>query len=156
MRIAVGSLAEKFTQKMNMTFAKIITGEAQASFVYRDDLVSAFMDIEPIHTGHVLVVPNEVASSISDLNDETAARLFVVAKRIAEAIRTSSIPCDGINLFLADGKDAGQEVFHVHLHVIPRIRGDGFDIKYPDTGHFVAERASLNTVAKMITEELKV
>jgi len=140
---------------MAITFSKIITGEAEASFVYRDELVSAFMDIEPINTGHVLVVPNKVVSSISDLDDETSARLFVVAKRIANAIRKSQIPCDGINLFLADGEDAGQEVSHVHLHVIPRLRNDGFDIKYPETGHFISERAKLDSAAKIIEQNLK-
>ena len=88
------------------TFSKIISGEAEASVVYRDDLVSAFMDISPINPGHVLVVTNELVSSLSDLDDETSARLFIVARKVAIAILQSVIPCHGINLFLADGEVA--------------------------------------------------
>ncbi|MBX7143679.1 MAG: HIT family protein [Oligoflexia bacterium] len=135
---------------MTITFSKIISGEAEASFVYRDNLVSAFMDIEPINPGHVLVVPNKVVSSVSELDDETAARIFVVARRIASAIRESEIPCEGINFFLADGEVAGQEVFHLHLHIVPRLRDDGFQLKFPDTGHFNTDRTELNRIAGLI------
>ena len=140
---------------MRTTFSEIIDGKCEASFVYRDDLVSAFLDIEPINPGHVLVVPNKSVSSLSDLDDETSARLFNVAKRIADAIRKSDIRCDGINLFLADGEAAGQEVFHVHLHVVPRVRKDGFQLKFPDTGHFQTNRSELDRVAKIIESSLR-
>lgn len=125
-----------------------------ASFVYRDEHVSAFMDIEPINPGHVLVVPNKTISSIFDLDDETCDRLFIVGRMIARAIQRSSIPCDGINLFLADGEAAGQEVFHVHLHIIPRFRGDGFQLGFPGTGDFKAGRKELDQVAQLIGKAL--
>lgn len=139
---------------MNAIFSDILSGEAEGSFVYRDNLVSAFMDIEPVNRGHVLVVPNKPGASISDLDDETAARIFNVAKRIATAIRQSDLPCDGINFYLADGEAAGQEVFHVHLHVVPRVKGDGFQLKFPGTGQFKTPRSELDSVANLITKNI--
>ena len=107
-------------------FCDIIAGRAPASIVYEDDQVIAFMDIFPINSGHTLVVPKRHASRLSQLDADTAAHMMVVAQRIAQAIYQSPIRAEGINLTLADGRAAGQEVPHAHLHVIPRYRGDGF------------------------------
>lgn len=96
--------------------------------VYEDALAVAFMDIQPVNTGHVLVVPREHFTYLSDMDEQMGAHLFRVAMRVQEAIRRSDIKCEGINLFLADGEPAGQEVFHVHLHVFPRFVGDTFKI----------------------------
>ena len=110
-------------------FCRIITGEAPASFVQRDDLVSAFLDIRPVTPGHLLIIPNQHVEASHDLPDATANRLFAVGRRFARALRTSgAVRADGVNLFVADGAAAGQEVFHAHLHVIPRFDGDGFEI----------------------------
>jgi histidine triad (HIT) family protein len=131
-------------------FSKIIAGEAEASFIFRDDLVSAFLDVHPINPGHTLVVPNKPAVGLGDLDDETAGRMFNVGRRIAEAIRNSEIGCDGVNLLLSDGEVAGQEVFHVHLHVVPRMRGDGFGFWHSEQSFQPAERPILNQVAENI------
>ncbi len=109
-------------------FCDIIAGELPSSMVYEDALAVAFMDIQPINTGHVLVIPREHFTYLSDMDEETGAHLFRVGMRVQEAIRRSDIRCEGINLFLADGEAAGQEVFHVHLHVFPRFKGDPFKI----------------------------
>jgi histidine triad (HIT) family protein len=114
---------------MDCVFCKIIAGELPASVVYGDDLAIAFMDINPVTTGHLLVVPLKHFASLSDMGEETGAHLFRMAMRLQEAIRSSGIRCEGINLFLADGEAAGQEVFHVHLHVFPRYKGDGFRLE---------------------------
>lgn len=107
-------------------FCAIAKGEAPASIVYRDDAVMAFMDIRPSNLGHVLVVPLEHQVSILDMDEEeTAARMLRVGRQIAVALKDSGVQMDAFNLFLADGEVAGQEVFHVHLHVVPRFRGDG-------------------------------
>ena len=113
-------------------FDQILSGDAPATFVYRDDLVSAFMDIQPINPGHVLVVPNKPAPYLADLPEETGAQLFRVAQRIAAALRSSDLQCEGVNLFLADGEAAMQEVFHTHLHVFPRYKGDGFKLRFSE------------------------
>ena len=109
-------------------FCDIVSGEEPASFVYGDDVVVAFMDVQPVNPGHVLVVPRSHLASLADLDDLTGARLFNVALRLERAIRDSGVRCEGINLFLADGESAGQEVLHAHLHVVPRFAGDSFRI----------------------------
>jgi|ERR1051325_3896933 diadenosine tetraphosphate (Ap4A) HIT family hydrolase len=140
---------EQATNAWNV-FETIVAGREPASFVYEDDVVVAFMDIRPVNRGHVLVIPRKVMRDLAELDDDTAARLFVVARRIAAAIRRTDIRCEGINLFLADGEAAGQEVFHVHLHVVPRYAGDGFGHRYgPDYGKPVA-RQDLDAVAAAI------
>lgn len=133
------------------TFCDIINEESEAAFVYRDSLVSAFMDIRPINIGHVIIVPDKHAQNLADLPETTGSRLFSTAQKLSTAIRTSEIRSQGINLFLADGKAAGQEVFHVHLHVIPRFPGDGFRIKFD-----VREpsRSDLQQTAEVIRQHL--
>jgi histidine triad (HIT) family protein len=129
-------------------FCAIASGTAPASMVYADDIVLVFMDRGAINTGHLLVVPRRHVASLSDLDDETGARLFNVAVRMGRAIRRSGIKCEGINLLLADGEAAFQEVFHVHLHVIPRFKGDGFRI---DAGWTVRPgREELDAAAALI------
>ena len=110
---------------MKSIFSKIIQGKVPASFVYQDEKVSAFMDIQPINPGHVLVIPNEQVASLSELDEETGAHLFRIGQRIAKALRQTSLQCEGVNLFIADGQAANQDVAHVHLHVLPRFREDG-------------------------------
>ena len=114
---------------MSCVFCRIIDGTLPASIVYRDDQAIAFMDTNPVTTGHLLVVPLKHFAHLSDMDEETGAHLFRVAMRLQDAVRRSGLKCDGINLFLADGEAAGQEVFHVHLHVVPRDAGDKFRIE---------------------------
>jgi diadenosine tetraphosphate (Ap4A) HIT family hydrolase len=109
-------------------FCAIVRGEAEASFVHEDDVVVAFMDIQPVTQGHVLVVPRDHLPSLSDIPPDVGAHMFRVGQAIAAALRRSDQPCDGVNLFYADGEAAFQEVFHGHLHVFPRTPGDGFGI----------------------------
>ena len=114
-------------------FCSIVAGDSPGTFVYRDEDVAAFMDIQPINPGHVLVLPVGHAPYLADLEVAVAGRLAEVGQRVAAAIRASGVRCEGIDLFLADGEAAGQEVLHVHLHVIPRYRGDGFGFRFgPD------------------------
>jgi histidine triad (HIT) family protein len=111
-------------------FCRILAGELPGTFVHRDDECAAFMDIQPVNPGHVLVVPVRHATHLADMDADAAARLMAVGHRIAAALRASGVRCDGVNLFLADGEAAGQEIFHVHLHVFPRWRGDGFGLRF--------------------------
>ena len=129
-------------------FCDIVAGDAPASLVHADDVVVAFMDIRPATPGHLLVIPTQHAADLAGLDEETGAHLFRVAMRLARAIRRSGVRCEGVNLFLADGEAAGQEVFHVHLHVIPRFAGDSFRI---DADWPVApSRADLDAIAAQI------
>ena len=112
---------------MTSIFAKILNGEVPATFVYQDELVSAFMDVQPITPGHVLVIPNREVASLSELDQTTAIHLWRVGHRIALALKNSTLSCEGVNLLLADGEMAGQDVPHLHLHIFPRFRDDGFE-----------------------------
>lgn len=134
-------------------FCRIVTGEAEASFLFRDERVAAFMDIMPVNPGHLLVIPIRHAAHLSDLDPADGARIFVVGQGLASALRgagRTGLTCDGINFFLADGEQAGQEVPHVHLHVIPRFRGDGFSLKLPPGYGRRPERSDLDRIAAAI------
>jgi diadenosine tetraphosphate (Ap4A) HIT family hydrolase len=89
----------------------------------------AFLDVHPFNPGHTLVVPNRHAARLSDLSRETAAHLFTTATRIAAVITATDLQSGGFNFFLSDGECAGQEVSHIHLHVLPRFSGDGLAVE---------------------------
>jgi histidine triad (HIT) family protein len=137
-------------------FCDIVRGAAQASIVHADELVMAFMDIQPVNEGHLLVVPRTHAACLDELDGEIGAHLFRAAMELSRAIRRSGVRCEGVNLFLADGKAAGQEVFHVHLHVIPRYRGDGFGLRFGAEYHLLPERVRLDQVAADIRQAVEV
>ena len=132
-------------------FCKIIRGEIPASTVYRDEAVIAFMDIGPVNPGHLLVAPTSHAASLADLRERDGERVFGVAQRLAGALRQSGVRCEGVNLFLADGEAAGQEVFHIHLHVVPRFRDDPVRFSWPRSQ---ASRDDLNAHAAAIRSGL--
>lgn len=129
---------------------EVVAGRAPASIPYKDDRVLALLDIRPVNPGHLMVIPREHATFLADLDEETGSHLFRVAMRLAAALRTSDLRCEGVNLFLADGEAAFQEVFHVHLHVIPRFRGDNFRI----TADWSVEppREALDAAARQVRE----
>src|SRR5215218_2345596 len=129
-------------------FCSIIAGTSPASVVYEDDIAMAFMDIGPVNPGHVLIVPKVHFAYMADMDEDTGAHLFRVAMRVQRAIRASGLRCEGINLFLADGEAAFQEVFHVHLHVFPRFAGDTFRIDADWS--ITPSRAELDDVATRI------
>jgi len=110
-------------------FCEIVAGRTESSVAYEDGHVIAFMDIQPVTQGHVLVVPRAHVDGLEALDEDLGAHLFRVGHRLARALRRSGLPCAGVNMFLADGEAAFQEVFHVHLHVFPRTPGDGFRIE---------------------------
>lgn len=110
-------------------FCAILKGDLPANYVYQDDVVVSIMDINPVTPGHLLVLPREHRPDLVDLNDEIAARMMNVARRAAAALRASDESVKGINLYLADGPDAGQEIAHAHIHVVPRYANDGFGLR---------------------------
>lgn len=134
-------------------FCEIVAGKAPASHVYTDELVAAFMTIGPVTEGHLLVVPREHLPYLCDLPEETASRMFLVAQKLAAAIRRSALRSDGINLFYADGEAAFQEVFHGHLHVFPRYKGDSFKLDADWT--YRPHRDELDTAARAIRTSLE-
>jgi histidine triad (HIT) family protein len=131
-------------------FCDILAGNLPSSIVYRDERCTAFMDIQPVNPGHILIVPNQHATYLADLDMETGAQMFRVAQHVAHMLRHSGIRCDGVTLFLADGEAAMQEVFHVHLHVIPRYPGDGFGFKFGPHYGQRPTRAELDRLAQQV------
>ena len=109
-------------------FCAILEGETEGSFVAASERAVAFLDILPVGPGHTLVVPRRHAVGLVDLDPEDGAELFRLAQRIAVAQWELGLAA-GVNLFLADGSVAGQEIWHAHLHVIPRQPDDRMDLR---------------------------
>jgi len=133
----------------------LLSGELEVSLVHRDELCAAFMDIQPINSGHMLVVPVRHSSGLAQLRSEEGSQMFRVAQALGEALRSSSVKCEGVNLFMADGEAAGQEVFHAHMHVVPRYVGDGFGFKFPAGYTNKPPRSELDSLALKIRTTLQ-
>lgn len=140
---------------MKCIICKLLSGELEVSLIHRDNLCAAFMDIQPINPGHLLVVPCRHARSLADLKEDEGARMFLVAQRLASALRKTDIKCEGVNFFLADGAAAGQEVFHSHLHVFPRYPGDGFGLVFSPKYSQKSARKELDQIAVKIKTALE-
>lgn len=136
-------------------FCRILAGELPASFVLREGRVAAFMDIQPVNPGHALVIPVRHAASLAELDPDDAAEMMRAGQRLAAALRASGLRCEGVNLFLADGAPAGQEVFHAHLHVLPRWRGDEFGLRFGPHYRDLPPRAALDDAAAAIRGALE-
>jgi len=132
-------------------FCAIVTRQAEASVVYEDETVVAFMALHPVAFGHLLVVPRKHAVGLEDLDGATSAHVWSVGHDMARALRRSAMRCEGINVFLCDGEVAFQTVFHFHLHVIPRYAGDGWTI-IPD--EVERERSLLDSDAQAIKDAI--
>ena len=111
-------------------FCDIIEGRAPADVVSEDGETLAFMDINPANPGHTLVIPKQHARDVYELDEETAAAVMVTAVRVARAIRVALQP-DGMNLVQSNERAGGQEIFHFHMHIIPRWYGDGLRLARP-------------------------
>jgi histidine triad (HIT) family protein len=136
--------------KSNCLFCSMVSGKEPYSLVHETKSVLALMDIHPVNPGHVLVVPKVHATYLADLEPEIGGEIFRVGMMVAAGLRGSGVRCEGVNLFLADGAAAGQEVFHVHLHVFPRFESDGFGLRFgPEYGKKAA-RAELDRIAAEI------
>jgi diadenosine tetraphosphate (Ap4A) HIT family hydrolase len=130
-------------------FCGILSGDIEASFVSKHDHAAAFMDINQINAGHVLVVPTAHASQLADLSEDQAAETFRLVHRVACALPKSGVRCEGYHLAQANGAAAGQEVFHVHFHLVPRFVGDPFRISV-DPARPRFSREALDKLAKDI------
>lgn len=118
----------------NCIFCKIVTGELPSHKIYENQSVLAFLDINPITKGHVLIIPKKHAKDLFEISSEDAAAIMGAAKKIAPALMhvTSGT---GVNLLNSNGKEAGQVIFHYHLHLIPRQSEDGVRLFTPTRKH---------------------
>ena len=138
------------TKPKDCIICQLINEEIEVTKVYEDDLVVAVMDIQPINPGHIFVSPKKHFELVSKLDEDLASHMFNIAIRLSNALRKSGLKCEGVNFFLADGEAARQEIPHVHLHVIPRIGGDGFGLRFDESYFDLPERKELEQAANLI------
>jgi len=131
-------------------FAKILRGEASAHRVLDEEHCIAFMDLMPQAPGHTLVIPREPAENLFELSDAGLSHLILATKRVARAVRSAFNP-PGIMIAQLNGAEAGQSVFHIHFHVIPREDG----VAMPLHAHTIADATQLAEHAARIRAELQ-
>ena len=113
----------------NCIFCKIANGEIPAATLYEDENFRVILDLGPASKGHALILPKSHAANIYELSDEMAAKAMILAKKMATAM-TAALKCDGFNIVQNNGECAGQTVFHFHMHLIPRYKGDQVGITW--------------------------
>jgi len=111
-------------------FCRIVAKSIPATVVHEDEHTLAFMDIGQVNPGHVLVALKAHAENLFALEDAQAAAVFRAAARVARAIRAAFAP-EGLSVYQANGKPAGQTVFHFHIHLVPRHEADGMALTWP-------------------------
>ncbi len=131
-------------------FCKIAQKQAPASVVYEDDEVLAFLDIRPLSRGHTLIIPKTHYRDIFDIPPELLARVHKVTKQVAAAVQ-KAISADGISVFQQNGAVAGQEIFHLHVHVVAQHEGQ----RLGRFGGVPAEREELDETAAEIRRYIK-
>lgn len=115
--------------KDDCIFCKLANGVFPTNTLYEDDDFRVIFDASPATKGHVLILPKQHSANVFELPDETASKIFVLAKKIATVIKEVT-GCDGVNILQNNGEIAGQTVFHLHVHIIPRYEGDTANIKW--------------------------
>jgi histidine triad (HIT) family protein len=133
---------------MTTIFSKIIAREVPADIVYEDDIVLAFLDINPVNKGHILVIPKTPTPDALSTDPATLAHILLVGQKIGQRL-IQHLPCDGINIGFNNGAAAGQEVFHTHLHVIPRHVNDG---SFSHAKHVTYENGEATRLAARLTD----
>ena len=136
---------------MNCILCEISSGQSPASFVYEDELVFGIMSLDQPNPYKVLVIPRAHIETIYDLSADQAARIFQAAIKIARAIREAS-GCDGLNVVQSNGRAGQQDVFHFHLHLVPRFDGDNIQISWEGSK---AERNDLDRMAQEIGSKME-
>lgn len=113
----------------NCIFCKIISGDIPSSVVYEDEDFKVILDVAPAAKGHAIILPKKHFADLFELNEDVAKKVLPVARKVAAAMK-EELKCDGINLLQNNGQAAGQSVFHIHFHLIPRYNGDNVKIPW--------------------------
>ena len=124
-------------------FCKLANGVFETNTLYEDDDFRVIFDASPATKGHVLILPKEHAANVFELSEETASKVFVLAKKIATVLKEVT-GCEGVNILQNNGEIAGQTVFHFHMHIIPRIKGDTVNVGW------VPGTADSDTIASIV------
>ena len=137
-------------KKDDCIFCKLANGEIPTNALYEDDIVKVIFDANPAAKGHVLILPKEHFDNIYELDDDTAAHVFKVATKISKAYK-KALDFDGLNIVQNNGEVAGQTVFHFHMHIIPRIKGDTVNVGWvPGT----ADKETIASIVEKVTPYL--
>ena len=136
------------------TFCNLIQGAAEVSLCHEDSDAIAFMDIQPVNAGHVLVVPREHYEVLRDIPSEVGRHLYDVTTKLIPVVQRVA-GSEDMNIVVNSGAAAGQNVFHYHIHLIPRRAGDGFDVPLPFDGSTMPDRTMLDAIAARIICELR-
>lgn len=136
---------------METIFSKIINREIPADIVYEDEQVLAFLDINPVNPGHTLVIPKTYFKNLFDGDADTLANMMQVGQKIGIALRETGL-ADGVNIIMNNGEEAGQEVWHAHLHVIPRLADDQ---AFPKPKHTKCTKEQFVEIKNKLAEGLK-
>ncbi len=131
-------------------FCKIVAKEAASSLVYEDKSVMAFLDIRPLTIGHTLVIPKDHYVDIFDIPPKELASVHLTAKLLAFAVKKAT-DADGISIIQQNGKAAGQDIFHFHVHVVPRFSGQTLP-RFSELKE--VERMKLDEMAEKIRQQL--
>ena len=115
--------------KDDCIFCKLANGVFETNKIYEDNDFTVILDAGPATKGHALIIPKEHYANIYELPEDIAGRALVLAKKLA-AHMTDKLHCDGFNIVQNNGEAAGQTVFHFHIHLIPRFKGDGAMIQW--------------------------
>lgn len=118
-------------------FCKLSNGAIPVESLYEDEIVKVIFDAGPASRGHVLVIPKAHVADIYELDDELAGHVFKVAVKVARALK-KSLDLEGLNVVQNNGEIAGQTVFHFHMHLIPRYKGDTVNVVW-EPGEISAE-----------------
>ena len=114
-------------KKDDCIFCKLANGIIPTNSLYEDDVVKVIFDAGPASSGHVLILPKEHFDNVYSLDDDTAAHIFQVAVKVAKALK-EGLNLEGLNIVQNNGEIAGQTVFHFHMHIIPRYKGDTVNV----------------------------
>jgi histidine triad (HIT) family protein len=132
-------------------FCNIASGKTEASIVYEDATILAFMDLNPANVGHTLVVPREHYENIYEIPEKLLAQMVTVVKRVCVAVK-KTVDADGIRVVQLNGRAAGQVVMHIHIHIIPTVSKGGAVMWH--RGRLTPERKELDETARKIRENL--
>ncbi len=131
-------------------FCKIVKGEIPSSTIYEDENVKVILDIAPAAKGHAILLAKRHVANVFELDAEYAGKIFSTVPKVAAAIK-EELGCDGMNILQNNGVEAGQTVFHLHIHFIPRWKDDSINIKWTPGSYADGEAAAL---AERLREKL--
>ena len=134
--------------KDDCIFCKLANGIFETNKIYENDDFTVILDAAPATRGHALILPKEHYANVYELDEETAGKVFKLAGKLAVHM-TDKLGCDGFNIVQNNGEAAGQTVFHFHMHLIPRYKGDGALLQWKPTERSADEQKELCALLSM-------